>query len=787
MEKIYEELDEAKAEIEKLAGELKRKEELSEGLKKSHNMQNNEIQEARLKIDKLGQELSEKAEEATEIKQMNEDLKCSLYEKDSNIKHEANEKAQDREQQLYACREEIKSLKGCLSASKKKWVEADRKVKSFNELRERDDLFDKLEEEKRKIKLDSTECHYAKSQVDCLTSQHDKDIADLRHSLKSKETYYKDMEYQNRKLEQENQELRVSIKELQEAQIQQAGSSSSSLSKLRNQLRNLEQMYRNCTSILKAKEAEWSSQLEKLKADLTGYRSLLESKTETIEELKMELERSYSLHMQLKLQNEEMAMMIMVLNMGISEAQLKLANAKNEMDLCKKEREEEFCQIVKQLEMKNVAVPSADIDIDGEHEKATKMLEESKRCQLLLKEKVLQIASNSPEKFREVSDALERENIELAERIYEGTELELELQIWKSIAERLQKDLEENHLMRKELETSLLEQVDVGETFKQEKDGMICMLEEKERIIDTLQQRVVLLEQGLKVGETESSGLSTMETSPDSDKVRFLQIIREKDKILEELQTEAGWQEQQSFGRELESDVITRSSTEKTFEHEKDNLIQLVNGKNLRIAELIQQVKSLEEKFNSSLVSLYSQLAEKQAEIDLVHEDWERITAAEILAVLEIEEKKLMIEELEDDINNIQQKLKLQEEAWCHSEKHVLEMETKLTTSDAMLNKLKIENRNLLEDITKLSSERENLLGFVVGLGDKIYEFSTSDTQLMDMVGRLVQSFETNCPGMDLKSDDEFRVKDNVNTHSSNVTKTFEVMSDARSPFRVLN
>ncbi|KAJ7953521.1 basic helix-loop-helix (bHLH) DNA-binding superfamily protein [Quillaja saponaria] len=953
MEKIYEELDEAKAEIEKLAGELKRKEELSECLKKSHNKQSNEIQEAKLKIEKLGEELYQKAEETIEVKQMYEDLKCSFYEKESIIKrlcaandklrvdcdekskiwedekrglvlalNEVNEKARDREQQLHTCREEIESLKGCLTVSKKKWVEADRKVKSFKEVRERDNICMKLEEENRKVedqlkwkkeqfkhleeahgklgdqfrsskkewevekallldelcslqmKLDSeirisadlqsqlkmsnqalsheesrrkylevqvsdfktqfehasTEQHDMKLQVDCLISQRDKDIADLRHSMQSKETYYKELEYQNAKLEQENQDLRVSIKELQEAQIQQAVSSTS-LSKLRNQLRSLEQMYRNCTLTFKAREAEWSPQLAKLKADLNDYRSLLKSKTEAMDELKVELESSYSLNMQLKLQNEEMAMILMVLNMGIAEAQLKLANDKNELDLCSKEREEEFSQIMKQLEMKNAALFSANTDINKEHVEATcfmrkvesldfteeqkllvqieldsckEMLEESNRCQLFLKDKVPQLGSDSPEKLREVSDALERASIELAERICEGNELELELLIWKSIAERLQKDLEENHLVRKELETSLLEQVDVGETSKREKDGLIHMLEEKDKIMDNLQQQVVLLEEELKLRDAEASGPS-ITISPKSDKLRFLQITREKNKILEKLQKEVAWLEQESIRREFKSAVIAQISKENTLGHEKENLIQLVDGKNLRIADLMQQLKSLEQKFNTSLVSLSSQLAEKQAEIDLVFEAWGKISAAEILAVVEIEEKKLMIEELEGDINDIQHKLKLQEEAWCHSERHVLEVETKLeakrlewedltkqmgtklTNSDAMLYKLRIENRNLLEDVTKLSSERENLLSFVVELGDKICECSTSDTLLIDMLGSLVESFETNCPGMELKSDDVFLVKENVNTHSPPATKKFDVISDARSPFRVLN
>ena len=97
-----------------------------------------------------------------------------------------------------------------------------------------------------------------------------------------------------------------------------------------------------------------------------------------------------------------------------------------------------------------------------------------------------------------------------------------------------------------------------------------------------------------------------------------------------------------------------------------------------------------------------------------------------------------MMVELEYDIHDMEQKLKLQEENWRQSEQLALDieeemeakqlqikklidqMENKLRGSDVFLQKLKIENRSLLESATRLSSERENLLGFVLGLGDKM-------------------------------------------------------------------
>ena len=1039
MDRAYEELHDAKAEIEKLKAEYKSKAELCENLKKAHNEQLIKLQEASLKIEKQSQELNDKTQEISEVKQMCEELKCSFNEKESIIKRlsaandkhradydgkclkwekenrdlmlaldEANKKIMDQEQSIRAHKEEIEGLKGCLSVSQKKCSEAEKRAEASKELSVRDDMLLNLEDENRKLKdqlkwkkehfahleeaheklrnqfraskkeweqeksslfdeicslqtsLDSqtrisedlknklqmcnqalaheesrrkylevqvsefqtrfenafTECQDAKSVLDCLTTDRDNEVSALRHSLGTKETIYKEMKYQARKLEQENKELRISLRELQEAQIQESGAPSS-LAKLRNKLKSLEQMHRECTPNLKAKEAELSSQLEKLGAELNDCRTELENKDTAIKELMMEFEGCQSLAMQLKLENEE-------LKLGISEAQLKLANEKAEMNVRDKEREENIALLMKQLEManaalseaqlklakekaglvvsdkerednvsllmkqlemKNAALVRAQIDIREEREKAEsllrkveslevieeqqllmqkelesyremkntaliraqtdiieerekaesllrrveslefieeqqlimqkeleryrEMLEESSRCQLLLKEQVLQIESSSKEKLTEVCEALERANTELAEKICEENEIEFELQNWKSIAERLKGELEENHEVRKELEASLLAQIDVGETIKQEKNGLIQMLEEKDVRMDNLQQQILLQEQELKKREAEAASFAGTETamSFESEKTSFFQTMTEKDKILEQLEKEVGWLEQESLRRELESAILSQIVAERTFEHEKEKIFHLLDEKNQRIDDLMQFVKSLEQKFNSSLVSFSSQLAEKQAEINLVHEAWERIAAAEILAVLEVEEKKLMVEELEDDIRNIQQKLELQERSLRHSRQQALEieaeldakqlemknfttqMETKLQTSDAFINELKSEKRSLLEDVMKLSSDRENLLGFIAGLSDRISELSAADSQMMGVLSNMVHSFDNNSSGMVLKEDDELlqSVKENLNIQSSPSTKKYEAISDARPPFRERN
>ncbi|KAK7250624.1 hypothetical protein RIF29_33169 [Crotalaria pallida] len=716
MDKVYEELDEAKAEIERLKAELRAKTDSLENIKKSHNAQVNQIQEAKYKTEKLDQELLQKADEITETKQAYEDLVVDFNRKKSIIKdlsaandklrvdfdenfqkwelekrglvlalEEANEKAENQEQQVYMWRQEIESLKGLLSVSKTKCLEIEKHLKASKERSERDEMFYKLEEEymevedqlkwkkeqfkhleqaheklrdqfksskkeweiekstlldeisSLQIKLDSQArisedlkhqlqtCHQAlayvesqkkrlevevsdfkvrfdnasseyqdaRLQLDCLNSQHDRDIADLRYSLKTKEAYYKESKYRIEKLEQENQELKISIKELQEAQIQEAGASYSH-SKLRSKLRNLEQAHKECASTLMAKEAEWNFQLEQSIRELNACQSEMEIKIAEVEDLKMELERSHSLEIEMMLLNEEMTVMLLVLKQEISEAQLKLANQKDEIDLISREKEEKFFQLIKQLEIKDVALKG----INEERERAAclarqvetlelsrhkEMLEESNRCQLILKEKVMQMECDSNEQLEAVLDALDIANIELHETICERNEMELELQIWKSVAERLKNDIEENHHVRRELEAALLAQVDDGESLKQAKDRLVYKLEEKERIIDDLQQHILLLEQ-----EKKSRGESG--ASSESDTVRYLHIIQEKDKIVEELREEVAWLEQEVFRREFEAVVVAESTMEKTYAHD---------------TELIERLRSMVQSFENDSPGIY--------------------------------------------------------------------------------------------------------------------------------------------------------------------------------------
>lgn len=585
----------------------------------------------------------------------------------------------------------------------------------------------------------------AKFNFESLAAKRDQEIATLRSSLGTKEILYKEMEYQFRKAEQEKEELLISLKEHQEAQIRRSGFSSAS--KLQNKLKSLEQVHKGCSTNLKVKESEWCSQMEKLSEELHFCKSELKSRDTSLSELNRELEACDSLKFELELLNQETSLFLLVLKSEFSEAQLRLADNHSCMNLKNRGVEENMYELVDQLEKKKAALNNVQKDLEEEREKVAilskkvlvleglqfplqkeverlkEMLEESTSSELQSKEQVLLIQSD----LEKVNDALKRANEELYEKFCEANEIEFELQIWQSIAQQLEANLKQNYQLRKEVEASLLAEMDVELSLNQEKESLGHQLEEKDQRIDDLQQQLV--ESSMRAEETESSS----------------QVDEEKDHL---------------------------------------NLHQLVEEKDQRIYDLQRLVASLEHEFESSTTSFSSKLSKMQ-KINILRESWEKIKADDILKEMEIQEKNTMIIELENDIGILLQRIDQQEEMLSDSEKQMqeiqaelqkkeLELEVKISTSEKAIKKL-------TDNGTNLSSENTNLLNNMRVLSEKMEKLSFEDNQLMESLKKIVQALE-----ISRVPDDE---QENTNALSSPSTllKKFEAIHDERSPLRAIN
>lgn len=382
-------------------------------------------------------------------------------------KTQVEEKLKWKKEQFKHLEEAYEKLKSLFKDSKKEWEEE--KSRLFDEIyslqtkldsltRISEDLQKKLqmcngaltqEETRRKhleIQVSEYKAKYedafaeyqdARTQLDDLAGKRDEEVAELRQSLSMKEAYFKEMKYENGKLEQENRELLGSLKELQEATIQ--GSGNSALSKLKNKFRNLENIHNNCSANLRSKETEWSSQVEKMAEEINDSKLHLQIKEAALKEVELELENCRSSTAKMRLQYEEISIMFLVLSRTVSEAQSRLANVKDE-----KREGKSYSLLMEQLDQKNAALAKAHLEIEEERERVAcllkriemldlfedqniqmqkeverykKMVEESSRFQTQMKEKLKEAENDYEEKLLQVCDALDNTNIDLvAER-----------------------------------------------------------------------------------------------------------------------------------------------------------------------------------------------------------------------------------------------------------------------------------------------------------------------------------------------------------------------------------
>ncbi|XP_077233534.1 uncharacterized protein At4g38062-like [Tasmannia lanceolata] len=816
MDEICKELDEVKAAMAKLTAEYHAKTELSESLRKAHNEQLIKVQEAKMEIEKQIQELNAKREEISLARQMYEDLKSNLQQKELTLRHlsstndqlrnsceekvqklerekiefvsaldEARAKIEDQERKSCAYREELEDLKGLLSVAQKKCTDAEERSKAPKELRQRDDMLLQLEEENKKVleklkwrneqfkhleeaheklqdqfragmnewqveksklldgicslqgKLEAqtraseglrsklqmcnqalaheesrrklleiqasetkicyenvaAEYEEAKSMIESLTVRRDEEIAALRASLAMKDTLFKEMEFVRAQLERENQELQGSLKEFQEAQINQAGSAAS-VTKLRQKLRNLEQTHKACSLTLKVKEAEWSSQSEKFQIDLDECRIELSSQDKHIKELKTELEDCHSSMALLQSQNEEVSMALMVLKSEISKPRLEFKAPDVEKEPCKEKIEEQIFLLTEQLEKKNSALVKAQLEIEQERktiaslkksiessysreqqyflmqkdlERYKEMLEESYSCRDRLKEQASQKEASLREDLSKVSNALDKANCDLSEEKLKGSEMEFELQKWKSVAEKMKvakQDAEpqlknyqdNNHEIRKEMEAAIFAKMETEGTLEEVRERFHAVVEEKDRKINDLKGQIVVMEQEQEsMGREMKAAILAKDEAEKTfmqEKENFVRITDEKDKRLDNFQRQVVFLEQESMRREMEASILAKSETEKTFKQEKESF--------LRIAE--EKEKSLD---------LQSQI------VIMAEEFIRRITEATILATLEtekafIKEKESFLciaEEKDGRIDDLQRQIVFMEEECVRREK----------------------------------------------------------------------------------------------------------------------
>ncbi|KAL8133915.1 uncharacterized protein At4g38062 [Apium graveolens] len=771
MDKIYEELDVAKAEIEILRADSREKAQLSETLRRANDKQLVQIQEISKELETRRQESNEKDHELSEMKQILEEIKCSLKEKQETVTHlgyandklrtshaeeiskyeeekrelvfkleEESSKNVDNEQKIQRLEEALEGLKGVLSVSHKKRAGADAEElrKTSTEVRYKDDVLLKSEDENRELKdqlkrkreqfehlkeaherlqdqlrtnfkewekekstlldeidaqqdkLDSqtrilkdlqsrlqmcnqalaheesrckslevqllesktwfdnisTECEEAKSKLECLSSKRDKDVATLRDLLGTKETLYKELEYKIRRLEQDDQDLKLSLKEFQEDQIKQAGSSSS-MSKLRSKLKCLEQTHTERSAKFKIKEAEWISEKEKLMKDLTCCRSEQEGKGELIKELNLELEGCHSLIMQLMIQIEESSIMLLVLQLEIKEARLKLSDQRDDVD-----KEECLSFLKQQLEIKDSAIVAALNEVEEERGKVESLSRKIESFNLI-EEQQLTLTNDQDGKGELIKELnLELEGchsiiIQLMMQIEESSIMLLVLQ--SEIKEaRLKLSDQRDDVEKEECLSLLKQQLEIKDSAivaalneVEEERGKVESLSRKIESFNLIEEQQLTLEndldhhkkmvvdsftcqQHLKDQVLQLKGdlnrvHDALDKANEELAQKFCEVkeaeyeIQAWESIAEQLKNKM--EENYHLRKQVEASLLEQVSFEVTLEQEKEDMAHMLEEKDSRVNHLLQKVQSMEEelKLKESVVQM---IEEKDRKID---------------------------------------------------------------------------------------------------------------------------------------------------------------------------
>ncbi|KAI3942486.1 hypothetical protein MKW98_013138 [Papaver atlanticum] len=912
MAKLIKELDDAKGKIEKLEAQCQIKEDLSERLKRAHDDQVVKIREANLEIDKQARELSAKTADFLDTKQMYEDIKNSMDEKESAVKHlravneklrsdyeekleklegdtrkllvaldESNMKSEEQEQKVNSFKEEIAGLKELLNVTKKKCSEAEQRANGSKDLRKREDMCIQLEEENSKFKdqlkwkteqfehlqeahnkiqdefrlskkewakeksnlideisssqtslnsqiriseslqsrlemcnqalaheesrrkllevqLSESKQSYenvfadyqeANSKVDILTAQRDEEIASLRNSLGTKQTLSKEMEFRIGQLEEENRELRGSLKEFQEAQIQDAGAASSLL-KIRNKLKGLEQVHKECSVNLKARESELvlkekqvqdlqmelehttskilhlklnNEEMSVLLNNLSGLEQVhkecslhlkakeseLDLKKKQIQDLQMELEQCNMTILQLKLDNEEMSVLLMVYKSGFSDAQSNLSNSKAEMELCDFEKEERVARLMEQLEEKNSSL-----------EKAYAEMEECRQTVTSLEKKI---------------ESLNASNMS-------NSKVEMELH-----SKEKDEKIADLIGLLEEKKNSLLKAYDEIEKYR----DVASSLEKKSELLEASEQQYSAMQKELE----RYKGILKESTEKCCD---ITLSLEKKSELLE-----VSEQQYSAMQTELERyKGMLEESTEKCCDitsslEKKSELLEISEQQYSAMQKELERYKEMIEELNSELAERTNE--ESEAEFEL--ERWKSV--AERLQVC-LEENQEIRREMETSLLaqiEMEQILKQEKENLeaalevKHSEFEKVrdQLGNKERTLEGVIEKLETDNILLGDEILKLTSEKKEILDLLGDFSGRVIGFSDKDAELMARLESTMQSIsKANELVTDLiENDDNEEVYDlnieNVNTLHTRSAKKVEFDLEGRSPLKERN
>nr|XP_051178942.1 uncharacterized protein At4g38062 isoform X4 [Lolium perenne] len=448
-----------------------------------------------------------------------------------------------------------------------------------------------------------SEYEEARSTIEVLTSKRDGEIASLRSSLAEKVTLLNEMEYCKARMGQENEDLRASLKEYQEAQIGGADAVVS-LKGLREKFRALEQTHRSCTEKLRDKEKEWRTQMGKLGSELDGCLSQLGSKDMQIRQLQNELLSSYSsLELQI-VENLEASIVRLAVESKFYDSCSYIDTSRLNMQQRCEKLEQNVTAARKQLEEKNCVIAQSQAEhahqlevmaelhgrieqlecMQQEHEKMQKqisaykeMLDNASRNVHCLKGEASQKENNLQEELGKALSDLNEARRDLTDQKSQVRQFEINLHEQKQAVEHLEKlklDLEtelkgymdDNHVLKRDLDVALNAKI----------ESEVSLREENEKLLSALSEaNCALLERKSELSENEITLHQQKQAVEHLEKLR-VDMENELKGYVDEIHV---------LKRDLDHALNAKTEAEVSYREENEKLLGALNEANCALSE----------------------------------------------------------------------------------------------------------------------------------------------------------------------------------------------------------
>ncbi|VAI01183.1 unnamed protein product [Triticum turgidum subsp. durum] len=587
-----------------------------------------------------------------------------------------------------------------------------------------------------------SEYEEARSTIELLTSKRDGEIASLRSSLAEKSTLLNEMEYCKARLDQENEDLRSSLKEYQEAQI--GGADAAGMLKgLQEKFRALEQTHRSCTEKLSRKETEWKTKMGKLENDLDGCLSQLDSKDMLIRQLQNELLSSYSALELQTVENLEASIVRLAVEAKFSDSCSCIDTLKLNMQQRCEFFEQNVAAVKNQLEEKNLIIAQSQAEqahqlevmatlrgrieqleyMEQEHEKMQtqlgaykEMLDNASRNVHCLKEETAEKEKSLQEELGKALSDLDEAHRDLADQKSQLSQFEISLHQQKQAVEHLEKlkvDLEtelkgymhDNHVLKRDLDVALNAKIGTEVSHREEREKLLGALNETNCALSDSKSKLCENEITLHQQKQEVDHLEELRVDMET---KLKGYVDENDVLK----------------RDLDVATIAKMKAEEIHTEEKEKLLFALNEANFTVSEMkeeldqlkinIHQQKQAVECLEKIKVDMQTELKGYVDENNVLKKDLDVSLVAkfEVEGTLREEKDKLssIVDERDRNIKELQQYISALEEDNLGQK---LDMAS-LIKSEVKKSILEVNNRysEIVEVFDKKLLELETRLGF---------------------------------------------------------------------------